>query len=84
MQAMHASTYYRCKIPLPRYRHAGNLQLPAVICGKYTSLVGKSPVTVSILYSKTNIRAGNLPLMSRSRPVIAGKYLQTGGAVRCW
>ena len=28
--------------------------------------------------------AGNLPVMSRSQPVIAGYCLQSAGAVRCW
>ena len=57
--------------------------LPAVICGKWTSLVGRSLVTVRILYSESHIYARNLPVMSRSQPVIAGSYLETGGAVRC-
>ena len=57
--------------------------LPAVICGKETSLAGKSPVTVNILYSETSfISAGNLLVMIRSQPVIAGNYSRSGGAVR--
>ena len=60
------------------------LSLAAVICGKWTSLFGKShsPVTVNILYSESHINAGNMPVMSRSQPVIAGNYLQPGGAMR--
>ena len=50
---------------------------------KKTSLVGKSPVMVSIIYSENHINAGNLPVMSRSQPVIAGNYLRSSGAVWC-
>ena len=48
-----------------------------------SNLVGKSPITVNIPYIAININAGNLLVMRRSQPVIAGNHLQSGGAVQC-